>query len=112
MKVRLATPAIGDGTLYSSLTQGAEYEVLGIEGDWFRLVNDRGEPVLFDPTGFEITDLTEPEDWIISEEEGLRYAYPEPWNRAGFFEDWHEGVQEVRDRFRSDLVRRTAFHSP
>jgi hypothetical protein len=33
---------------------------LGIECDSFRLLTDRGEPALFDPECFEITDRAEP----------------------------------------------------
>jgi hypothetical protein len=106
MKVRLAIPTAADGTRYSSLTLGAEYEVLGIEADRLRLLDDQGEPVLFDPACFEITDSTEPDDWVSVEEDGVRYAYPPAWGRPGFFEDWHDGVPEVREQLAVDIARR------
>ncbi|MBA4188302.1 MAG: hypothetical protein C0467_09880 [Planctomycetaceae bacterium] len=108
MKVRLVPPVAADGKRYSSLTLGAEYEVLGIEGDWLRLLNDRGEPVLYDTACFEITDSTEPEDWGSVDEDGVRYAYPPVWGCPGFFEDWHDGVPEVREQFSTAIAQRSA----
>lgn len=108
MRVRLVTRAAGDGAIYSSLTPGAEYEVIGIEGDSLRLVDDRGEPVLFDPACFQVTDANEPPDWVSVIEDGVRYAYPPCWEGPGFFEDWHDGVAEVRRQFAEELARRSS----
>ena len=48
MKVRLQNPHADDGSDYRySLTVGHEYEVLGIEADHFRLMTDKGEPILY-----------------------------------------------------------------
>jgi hypothetical protein len=106
MRVKLVTPNAADGTQYALLTLGAEYEVLGIEADSLRLVNDRGEPVLYDPACFQITDTAEPEDWVSVVEDGVRYAYPPSWGQPGFFEDWHDGVPEVRQQFSKELAQR------
>src|SRR6266404_9284768 len=95
MRVRLVTPVADDGACYSSLSVGKEYEVLGIEADWLRLLNDRGEPVLYDPACFQVIDPAEPADWVSIVQDGVRYAYPPGWGRPGFFEDWHDGVFEV-----------------
>ena len=107
MRVRLVTPEAAGGTRYSSLTLGAEYEVVGIEGDWLRLVNDRGEPVVYDPACFEVTDAAEPADWVSRVEDGVRYAYPPGWGRPGFFEDWHDGASEIRRQFSEGFARRS-----
>lgn len=111
MKVRLVRYEAKDGRYYSSLTLGAEYEVLGIEADSLRLVNDRGEPCLYDPECFLVTDTSEPEDWISKGEDGVRYAYPPIWGRPGFFEDWHDGNQAIREEFLKELARRLG-HKP
>jgi hypothetical protein len=111
MKVRLVTLVAADGTCISSLTPGAEYEVLGIEADWLRLLNDQGEPVLYDPACFQVTDPTEPEDWVSRVDAGARYSYPPCWGRIGFFENWHDGVPEVRRRFTEDIARRSGHSS-
>jgi hypothetical protein len=104
MRVSLEKPDAPDGTRYWTLTPGRSYEVLGIEGDWLRLLDDRGEPVLFDPACFRVIDPVEPSCWVSSVEEGQRYAYPPEWNMPGFFEDWHDGDPEVRRRFRQQLA--------
>lgn len=37
-----------------SLTNGKEYEVIAIEHDWYRIVDNSGEDYLFPPEHFEI----------------------------------------------------------
>ncbi|MBE6465799.1 hypothetical protein [Denitrobacterium detoxificans] len=51
MKVRF----LGE-TTFLELTQGKEYEVLSIEKEWFRLVDDSGEDYLYPPDEFEIVE--------------------------------------------------------
>ena len=89
-----------------SLTIGRIYEVLGIEADTYRLLTDaeskpRGNaPVLYEPACFKVIDPEEPDFWICHYgEDGERYCYPPEWNEIGFFEDYHDGKQEVRERF-------------
>ena len=89
-----------------SLTIGEQYEVIGMEADRLRIVDDTGDPVLFHPACFDIVDATEPDFWIASVgEDGERYAYPPGWGRPGFFEDYHDQVEEVRRRFWADHRR-------
>ena len=67
------------------------------------IVDDTGDPVLFSPSCFEIVDTTEPVFWEQSfGDDGERYAYPPDWDKPGFFEDFHDGVDEVRKRFWED----------
>ncbi|MFH1932434.1 MAG: hypothetical protein ABIN18_12715, partial [Pseudomonadota bacterium] len=41
-----------------------------------------------------------PDFWICQYgEDGERYCYPPEWNEVGFFEDYHDGISEVRERF-------------
>jgi hypothetical protein len=37
-----------------------------------------------------VTDSTRPADWIVTEEDGVEYAYPPQFNQAGFWEDYHD----------------------
>lgn len=39
-----------------SLTKGKEYEVLAVESDWYRIVDNTDEDYLFPPEEFEITE--------------------------------------------------------
>lgn len=71
----------------------------------FRLVNQFGEPTLHDKEAFEIVDSEEREFWTDATVDGCRYQGPAGWNRPGFFEEWHDGVADVRDAFREDIVR-------
>lgn len=39
-----------------SLTSGKAYDVISIEGGWFRIMDDTGEDYLFPPDSFEIIE--------------------------------------------------------
>ncbi len=106
MRVVLRNPFAEDGRDFRhSLTVGGAYEVLGIEGDSLRLINDCGEPVLYDPECFEVIDPTEPEFWVEAfAEEAERYAYPPGWGVPGFFEAWHDDDMIVRRVFAEQLA--------
>jgi hypothetical protein len=105
MRVVLRNRDAPDGRILRSLTVGRVYEVLGIEADNYRLLDDTGEPILFDPVCFAVADPNEPEFWLSQfGEEGERYAYPPGWGEPGFFEDWHDGVEVVRRAFAEQLA--------
>jgi hypothetical protein len=81
---------------FPDLTPRQPYVVIGIEGDEFRILNDAGRPYLYPPALFRISDRSEPDDWITEfGEDGERYAYPNPLNSEGFFEDFFEGKPEA-----------------
>ena len=89
-----------------SLTIGHIYEVLGIEADAYRILTDPESkpygnyPVLYDPDRFKVVDPQEPDFWMCQYgEDGERFCYPPEWNEEGFFKDYHDGIQEVRERF-------------
>ena len=39
-----------------SLTNGKEYEVVGVENGWYRIVDDTDDDYLFSPDEFEIIE--------------------------------------------------------
>jgi hypothetical protein len=89
-----------------SLSIDRMYEVLGIEGDTYRILSDPesqpygNDPVLYNHDCFKVIDSQEPDFWICQYiEGGERYCYPPEWDEAGFFGDYHDGVKEVRERF-------------
>jgi hypothetical protein len=111
MKVVAVKKKAPDGRRLS-LTIGKEYEVLGIEADSYRIITDPhatpwgSDPVLFDPGCFKITDPSEPAFWVCSYgSDGERYCYPGEWGEPGFFEHYHDGIENVRKRFWEDLRR-------
>ncbi|WP_163337602.1 hypothetical protein [Desulfopila sp. IMCC35008] len=84
-----------------------EYEVIGIESDDYRIISDTDkEPYLYPPDCFEIVDDTKPPFWVTEfGEDGEEYSYPENWNKVGIFEDYFEGVKEVKKQFWADYKK-------
>lgn len=97
------------------LTPGKEYEVIGIECDDYRIINDRDDkrlgldPVLYSPDLFDVVDATEPPAWVSRIDDGCRYAYPPELNARGFWERYHDGVPEAIETFRAYL-RKSRTH--
>ena len=109
MLVTPITTAASDGRVIN-LTIGRVYEVLGIEADDYRVLTDEdtphcpNDPVLYEPECFKVIDDSEPAFWVEETgDDGERYAYPPSWSRTGFFEDFHDRVQSVRDQFWGDV---------
>ena len=105
MKVRLKRDFEDDVDGICDLSTETAYEVLGIEADDYRIVDDAGDPVLFSPHLFDIVDPSEPLDWVSNiGDEGERYAYPAELNEVGFFERYFDGdvttVQTLSDYLR------------
>ncbi len=92
------------------LTPGRLYEVLGIEGNYYRLLSDENhhycpnEPFLYSFTGFIIKDKIEPPFWVTEVgDEGERYSGPPEWHKIGFWEDYHDGVKYATEQFWEDV---------
>lgn len=83
-----------------SLTLGRTYRVLGISIDDYRLLNDKGHPVLYRARLFDVVDPSIPKDWVTTfGEDGERYCDPGwlseyVWN--DYFDDVESAVLEVR----------------
>ena len=76
---------------YPDLTAGLAYVVIGIEADDYRILNDQGRPFLYPSRLFKIVDSSKPHDWVTEHgAEGESYAYPQPLNAVGFFEDFFD----------------------
>ena len=94
---------------YRDLTPGQPYVVIGIEGDEFRILNDAGRPYLYPPAAFSVIDAQEPGDWVMEYgDDGERYAYPEPLNHPGFFEDFFDDRRKPVKTFWRVVNRRLA----
>ncbi len=95
MRVR-CTKTQGDDGWLPQITLGAEYEVLSIECDSYRLIGDCGEPSLFEPQFFSITDPMRPESWIppfIDEDE--EYCGPPEFERSGYWDEFYDGNEDA-----------------
>ena len=99
MEVVLQRRETTDGRVISSLTTGKTYQVVGIEADDYRIVDDKGEPILFDHACFDVLDASEPDFWVSQIDDGVRYAYPPEWMHPGFFEDYFDNKDNVRREF-------------
>ena len=87
------------------LTRGQVYEVIGIEAGDYRILDDSGSPVLFDPGLFRVVDRTRPAHWAMRIEDGDEYAYAPELGAPGFFESYHEGDPKAVRAFNRYLNR-------
>lgn len=86
------------------LTARKHYTVIGIEANYYRILDDTKDPVLFSPNLFNLIDETIPRNWITwFGEEGEKYSYPPELKEIGFFEDFHEGKQKAIKAFNKFL---------
>ncbi len=82
MKVRMKDNAPG----VNFLTRGKEYEVIGLDHESFRVLDDKREPILFPKSFFLVVDNRISEDWIwdrYSSDEF--YANPPELHEPGFY---------------------------
>ena len=90
----------------ADLTLGQTYEVLAIECNDYRILNDNNDPCLYGYYQFDMVDDHEPSFWVSRiDEDGDRFAAPFPWLRADFFDDYHDGVESAIHRFWDDMGR-------
>jgi hypothetical protein len=93
MKVKLLKPV-------HNLSNKYVYEVIGIEADEFRILNDANEPFLYDRKKFKIIEKSEPQFWKSNHgHEKEQYSYPEELNGVGFFEDYFDGNKATKLEF-------------
>ena len=89
-----------DGRYHQSLSPCREYCVVGYDETRYRVVNDRGEPVLYPTYLFHVTDSRQPSEWVREEfPDGSFYVDPPECSRPGFYEAWHDGDPETRAIF-------------
>lgn len=97
MKVRCKQFEL-DGVTHD-LTVGGVYEVIGIEADQYRILDDTGRPYLFAPALFSVVDPARPSHWVTTQEDGAEYAYAPELGTPGFFEDYFDHKPETRRAF-------------
>jgi hypothetical protein len=101
-----------DSRSFRHLSKEKEYYVIGLDHESFRVVDDKGDPVLFPRNVFDIVDESVPQDWIwdwFSEDEF--YASPPELHAPGFYEDFFERKEEAVRQFESYLQRVGRVHS-
>lgn len=69
------------------------------------MIDDSGDPVLFEPSLFEVIDGTRPANWVSETIDGDEYAGPPEFSAPGFWEDYHERDPDARAAFARYLNR-------
>ena len=84
-----------DTPWYPDLTLGKEYKVLCIEEGYFRIVGDDGEPYLYPPDLFQITDSRPETTWVLRKDKtgAIEFYGPPELDKVGLFEDYFEGAE-------------------
>ena len=92
-------------SIHPGLTAGKTYYVIGISDDCFRVIDDDGEPVLYEKGIFDIIDPAIPDDWVTEwlydGDEKYCYINPPGLNKPGFYEDYFDGADYAVNRFHS-----------
>lgn len=90
----------------SEMTVGEEYEVIGIEDDYYRIISNKNEPCLYHSNQFEIINNDKPDFWVTETgSEGELNAYPFSMMRDYFFEDYFNNKESVVKHFWSEYKR-------
>ncbi len=115
MRVRVRTAfqqLVRDELEHPGITAEAEFYVLEVDDEYYRVVNRFGEPTLYPKELFEVLDPSIPSGWRFTEyEEGEYHLEPATTGRPGFYEDWHGSdgdrvaQRSARDTFRLELLR-------
>lgn len=101
-----------DGRVHPGLQASAEYYVLQADDASYRIVNQRGEPVLYPKDLFEVVDPAVPPGWQLREyDDGESFLEPATLGRPGLYEDWfgsdgdRPAQQAARRLLRDELLR-------
>jgi hypothetical protein len=101
-----------NGYEHPGLRANAEYYVLEVTNEYYRVVNHRGEPILYPKELFEVADHAVPSGWHFRDfDDGEYFLDPASIGRPGFYELWFgsdgdiPGQQAARQLFRDELVR-------
>lgn len=88
-----------------NLEPNKTYVVIGIDCDYYRIVNEIGEPILYPKNLFEVIDPLIPESWI-REEYGPDeyYINPPELSKSGFYEDLFNNDSEAMRIFEKYLL--------
>lgn len=94
-----------DDTSIHDIAAGKVYTVIGIEGGYYRIVDESEEPLLYAKELFEVADPTIPSDWVETIFDGESYIEPPETCAPGFYEDYFEGVPYAVKKFKELLKK-------
>jgi hypothetical protein len=93
---------------YPELTARNVYRVIAIEADRLRIMNDAGEPGLFERRAFIVIDGRLPVTWLVERDDaGRLHASPPELHAPGdFFAAYRDGDADARTRLQRHLLLR------
>jgi len=81
--------SVQDERTHRGITPLEDYYVIEINQHEFRVIDDKGEPILYPKELFEVVDPTIPAGWQFSEyEDGEYFLEPVRTGTPGFYEDF------------------------
>jgi hypothetical protein len=87
------------------LKPGKVYEVIGIDDEHYRIVDEGGEPILYPKYLFDVIDPTIPESWVRKDYPDDEYFIDPPeLSHRGFYEDYFDRKPEATAIFEQFLV--------
>jgi hypothetical protein len=91
---------------HPGLTPGKSYAVIEISYDYFRVLNDRGEPILYPKALFEVVDPNIPSDWTKQMFDDDEYFIgPVELSEVGFYEAYFDREPSAVAKFESVRAR-------
>ena len=104
MKVRTKSSLhdrVLDEQMYQCLKPNSLYSVVEIDDEYFRVIDEAGEPILYPKALFTVVDPRIPDDWIREDgTDGTYYINPPGLGGCGFYEDLFDGVASPIQTFR------------
>lgn len=95
------TAAVSKVTNRQSLVQGCDYDVIALDDEYIRIVDQCGEPALYPRDYFLECDIAPPEGWVVHKsEDGEYHAFPPELDRLGLFEDYADGCSSAIELFK------------
>lgn len=76
------------------------YDVIEINDEYYRVINERKEPILYPKYLFIVIDSYIPQSWTRHDyEDGEYFIGPPELNKKGFYEDFFDGDQKAISLF-------------
>jgi len=94
-----------DESTHLSLTPDHIYLVVEIDDTYFRVVNDKLEPILYRKELFDIVDPDIPQNWVrCNFDDGGFSINPPNLGGIGFYEDYFDGINYAVQDFKAYLA--------
>lgn len=88
-----------DESEHRGLSVGTIYDVVGLDSQNFRVIDDRDEPFLYPKALFDVVDPSIPDGWITETKDDEYYVDPPEFAEPGFYEDYFDRVEAAVEKF-------------